>query len=74
MKSTITVKGDPDTLTKLFAAEDHELSNNRARYTIASQEESIRFDIEADDAVALRAVLNAITKTLEVFEKMGNIK
>ena len=74
MKAEITVEGNPDTLTKLFAAEDKVLSNNRAKYTITAKEKGIVFNVDANDAVAMRAVLNAITKTLEVFEKMGNIK
>ncbi len=74
MKATITTTGDAATLKDLFAAEDKELSNQRASYVVTSTDKGVRFDITASDAVALRATLTAITKLLEIYEKMGDVQ
>lgn len=76
-KATIEVNANPETqekLTILFASEDTELSNNRASYSIERESQGIVFKINADDAVALRAITNAICKTLAVYEKVSDIK
>lgn len=75
-QANIEVKVDAkeaEQIKTLFASEDQELSNNRASYTINSSDEKIVFVITANDAVALRAMSNAICKTLSVYEKMSKI-
>lgn len=68
MRATIVV---PYTdLEELFAPEDKELSNNRASYTMNKTDDGFEFSIVADDAVALRAMMTGITKTLTVYEKI----
>jgi len=62
-----------DQIVKLFASEDNELTNNRASYTIEGNEKKVTFVIKADDAVALRAMTNAVCKTLAIFEKMHKV-
>lgn len=67
MKAVITV---PYTdLEEIFAPEDKQLSNNRASYTMTTLPTGCEFHILADDAVALRAMMSGITKTLSVYEK-----
>ena len=41
----------------------------RSNFTITENKDHIVFDIQAEDATALRATLNAITKLLTVYEK-----
>lgn len=56
-------------LLQLFEMEDKVFSDNRANYEIISAGDEILFEIEAKDAVALRACLTAITKTLSIYER-----
>ena len=69
MKATITV--DYKDLEDLFACEDKVLSNNRASYTMNKTDSGFEFIINANDAVALRAMLTGITKTLTIYEKIS---
>ena len=55
-------------ILKLFALEDREFSK-RASYTIENNPNDLTFKIEAKDAVALRSCMNAITKTLSIYEQ-----
>jgi tRNA threonylcarbamoyladenosine modification (KEOPS) complex Pcc1 subunit len=74
--ANITVSISPkqkDQIVKLFASEDNELSNNRASYEIEGNDNEIVFAVKADDAVALRAMTNAVCKTLAIFEKMHTV-
>lgn len=61
-------------LDKVFAAEDHVLSNNRASYTLSRITKGWQVDAIADDAVAFRAILNAIAKILTIYEKMQKVQ
>lgn len=69
MIASVVIESDP-AIIQLFSCEDKELSNNRASYTIKELDGHIHFDVTAKDAVALRATLTSITKTLIVYEKM----
>lgn len=72
MKSTIVV--DYDDLEEIFACEDRKLSNNRASYVMnKTASGGYEFLIDADDAVALRAMLTGITKTLAIHEKVKGL-
>jgi tRNA threonylcarbamoyladenosine modification (KEOPS) complex Pcc1 subunit len=62
-----------ENLHKIFKVEQTETINNRANWTLTKIDEEIIFDIKAKDSVALRAVLNSITKLLTVYEKMEKI-
>ena len=70
MKATLTVEHDPRILD-IFQAEDHDIG--RASYEITEQADSIVFEISADDAVAMRTVLNAITKLLSTWEQSAGL-
>ncbi|MFP4119147.1 MAG: KEOPS complex subunit Pcc1 [Candidatus Woesearchaeota archaeon] len=78
LESTIVVTvSDSDEATKilkLFETEDTVLANDRAQYEVKIEGVTVRFRISADDPVALRAALNAITKVLTVYNKMGSIQ
>jgi len=69
----LSTQEEGEQLMKLFATEDSSLSNNRASYDLFKEKDKVRFEIKADDAVALRAVTNAICKVLSVFEKMKKV-
>ena len=71
MKATITV--DYNDLEEIFACEDKELTNNRASYVMNKTDNGFEFVIDANDAVALRAMLTGITKTLTIYEKMKGL-
>jgi tRNA threonylcarbamoyladenosine modification (KEOPS) complex Pcc1 subunit len=66
-QSTIIVSKDIDAIEKLFVPEDKEL--NRSKYTITNNRKQLIFNIEADDATALKTTFNTITKVLLVWEK-----
>ncbi|MFT4250070.1 MAG: hypothetical protein ACMXYD_01780 [Candidatus Woesearchaeota archaeon] len=65
MKAVITTDFDPR-LLEVFVQEDKDIG--RASYTIEHDESELRFVIVADDATALRTVMNAITKLLSIWE------
>ena len=55
-------------LKKLFQLEDKNF-NKRAKYEINENNNNLCFEIEAEDMVALRSCLNAITKTLSIYQR-----
>lgn len=69
LKATISIKKDAETLYKLFSFEDKDFGNERANYELKLQEDELFFLVKAKDSVALRSVLNTITKLLSVYEK-----
>ncbi|MBW2997236.1 hypothetical protein KY349_02765 [Candidatus Woesearchaeota archaeon] len=62
----IFVKCDPDKLAECLAPE--ETSFDRSSFTFSKKEGGLEFNIDANDAVALRATLNTISQLLIVFE------
>ena len=70
MNATITVPHDERILT-LFEPEDKDIG--RAHYTLRAAQDSLIFEITAQDAVAMRATLNVITKLLTIWEKTANL-
>ncbi len=70
MNATITVPYDKR-LYELFAAEDKDIG--RAQYTMSDDGKTLSFTIVAEDAVAMRASLNAITKLLTIWEKTQHL-
>lgn len=60
------VKGDPDRLFECLETE--ETSFDRSSFTIKKKDDGLKFDVEAKDAVALRATLNTISQLLIIFE------
>jgi len=45
----------------------------RSNFTITENKDHILFNIQAEDATALRATLNTITKLLTIYEKVEKI-
>ena len=70
-QSTIIVSTDIDAIEKLFIPEDKEL--NRSKYSITKNKKQLIFEIEAEDATALKTTFNTITKVLIVWEKTRNL-
>jgi tRNA threonylcarbamoyladenosine modification (KEOPS) complex Pcc1 subunit len=72
--SSITFKTkNIDKLHKIFKVEETESINNRASWTLSKSNDELIFNVQAKDSVALRAVLNSITKLLTVYEKMEKL-
>ncbi|MFP4568064.1 MAG: KEOPS complex subunit Pcc1 [Candidatus Woesearchaeota archaeon] len=70
-KATIVVSEGAGDLEKLFSFEDKVFQNERASYKTSLEGGVLTFFVEARDSVALRSVLNTISKLLSVYEKSG---
>jgi tRNA threonylcarbamoyladenosine modification (KEOPS) complex Pcc1 subunit len=69
-----SIKADnPELVMRCFSQEERSIQG-RASYEIRKSGGKAVFDIKADDSVALRTVLNSITKLLTVIEKTGGIR
>ena len=71
-KSLISVKGDSELISKVFASEDREIKD-KASYKIKRSRDGVTFIVEAKDSIGLRTALNSITKVLTVIEKMKKL-
>ncbi len=67
----LKVFGDSKKLYDCFQPEI--LEGDRASVDLEKKEKYLLFKIKAKDSVALRAIINSITKLLTVHEKMGKI-
>ena len=65
--ASITLKRDVDALKKLLDVEEKNIS--RASFDVRKKGKNLLIEINADDAVALKTVMNTITKILIVWEK-----
>lgn len=70
LTSHIIVHGDEE-LYQCVKSEQKEMP--RSSLKIKKKENKVIFDVEAQDAAALRATLNTVMKLLIVYEKTGNI-
>ncbi len=61
-------------LEKIILPEQQAAKNSRACWKIEEKDGCACFNVSAEDATALRAALNSITKLLSVYEKMEKIK
>lgn len=71
-KSLISVKGDSELISKVFASEDRKIKDN-ASYKIKKSRDGLTFAVEAEDSIGLRTALNSITKVLTVIEKVKKL-
>jgi hypothetical protein len=71
-QSTIIIKHDIDEIEKLFMPEQKDLG--RSSFTVKKIKNELVFDIKADDATALKTVLNTITKIFIVWDKTKQLK
>lgn len=60
-------------IVDVFATEEKEFQNGRARYTMDKQADELVFSVSARDFVALRAMMNAITKNLSIHHKVNEL-
>lgn len=68
-EAVIRVHKEPGLILKCFEPEQKRIKS-RSQYTIKKNKKSVEFKVKAKDAVALKTVLNSITKMLEVIEKV----
>ena len=73
-KASIEVKEDLKNIQKLFESEDKDFKNNRSKYKLKKDKDKVVFEIQANDAVALRSTLDSISKILKIYEEMKEIK
>ena len=71
LKAEISVNSDAELLYKCFEPEINKWQ--RAEIKIKKNKDSLHFNIQAEDAVALRATLNSITALLSVYEKTNKL-
>jgi len=71
-KATISVDDKKGIIKKGFASEDKDIKG-KASYNVKGSKRVV-FEIKAVDSIALRTVLNSITKMLTVIEKTCRIK
>ncbi len=71
-EATVSVDGRKGLVLKCFASEDRAIKG-KASYVVKSQEGKAIFEVKAEDSIALRTVLNSITKMLTVIEKTERI-
>ncbi|MBI4438564.1 KEOPS complex Pcc1-like subunit [Candidatus Woesearchaeota archaeon] len=69
----IKIRSDADLVYKTLLPDKKDLKADRSSYTIKKSDGEVLIDIKAADAVALRAAINAITKSLDVIEKISRI-
>ena len=74
IKVKLSSPEEKEQLVALFETEDRSLTNNRALYELVFDDADVlSFDFVSKDAVALRAIINAVCKSLSVFEKMKKV-
>lgn len=69
-----SVQKNPEKLLKAFSPELKNPKVDRSDFIIKKTKNSVVFEIDAMDGVALRATSDSIIKLLIVYEKTGNIK
>lgn len=72
LKATLEIE-DKEGLVKAFKSEEKKFANNRAEYDLEERNGVVLFHVKAKDSVALRSVLNTITKLLSVYDKTNKI-
>jgi len=70
----VEAQGDAENILKIFEAEDKVFKNKRSKYELKKEGEKVIFEIEAEDATALRSILDSIAKGLKIYEEMRKIK
>ena len=72
--ANIEVDKNINQLEKIFKPELKKTSSGRASLNLKKKNKKIIFQVKAKDIVALRAILNSITKVLEVNDKVNKLK
>lgn len=71
--AVIEVEGDTDVIYSTFEPEVKAAAANRSSYSVKKTNSGVKFTVNATDSVAMRAMLNSISKALYVIEKSGEI-
>jgi tRNA threonylcarbamoyladenosine modification (KEOPS) complex Pcc1 subunit len=69
---TVSVE-ESNIITRIFKFEEKAFQNGRASYDVEEGRGEIKFFVKAQDSVALRSVLNTITKILAVNDKVKQV-
>lgn len=72
LKSLITLP-DNGELYKIFSVEDKDFGSDRASYEVSFKDNILTITVLAKDSVALRSVLNTVTKIITVYEKTSSV-
>jgi tRNA threonylcarbamoyladenosine modification (KEOPS) complex Pcc1 subunit len=70
--SSLTIDTDIDALEKLLSVEEKDLG--RSSFSYKKKDNKLFIEMNADDATALKTVMNTIVKVIIVWEKSRNIK
>ncbi|GIU69694.1 MAG: hypothetical protein KatS3mg002_0930 [Candidatus Woesearchaeota archaeon] len=70
--SSLIIDKDIDELEKLLSIEDKDLG--RSSFSINKKNDQLIIEMKAEDATALKTVMNTIAKVLLVWEKSKSIK
>lgn len=70
--SSLVIDTDVDSLEKLLRVEDSNLG--RSSFSFFRKDNSLFIEMKADDAVALKTVMNTLSKVLIVWEKTKVLK
>ena len=68
----IKITEDPEKVYDQLLPESKE-KKNRSNFTLKKTEKEVIVEVEAEDAVAFRATMNAITQLLAVFHKVKGL-
>ena len=71
--AVIEVEGDSELICKTFEPEAKETNGHRSQYKVEKTGSGVKFSVKAADSVAMRAMLNSISKTLNVIEKSKEV-
>ena len=69
MLNAIIELPDNGDLFKVFSLEDKDFGGDRASYEVSFNHDFLKVSVTAKDSVALRSVLNTVTKIITVYEK-----
>ncbi|MBD3208875.1 hypothetical protein GF367_00465 [Candidatus Woesearchaeota archaeon] len=73
INASITFPDKTRTAAKVFAPEEKRLLNGRASYDVTEDQDGVTITAQAQDATAMRAVLNSVCKTLIIYEKANKV-
>ena len=71
-KAEIKVSEDPENIQKCLAPE--KITRDRSTLSLEKSDGILKIRIEARDAVAFRATMNAVTQAMAVYSKAKRIK
>lgn len=73
MLNALITLPDNGELYKIFSVEDKDFGSDRASYEVDFKKNILTINVKAKDSVALRSVLNTVTKIITVYEKTSSV-